>query len=319
MSRASVLGLHHVTGIAGPAQENADFYAGLLGLRVVKQTVNFDDPSTYHLYYADNEARPGSVLTFFPWADARPGQAGPGQASATAYAVPPGAIDWWVDRFDAGGVDRAQPLARFGHQTLAFYAPDGLRLELVEVEGATGGWTDGAIPLSAALAAFYSVTLCSTAPERTARLLTEVMGYREVGQEQSRLRLENPRADRAAFLELYCAPGSESPGRMGAGTVHHVAFRVPDDEAQRAVRAQLLAYGLEPTLPIDRQYFHSIYFREPGGILFEVATDLPGFAVDEAPGQLGRSLKLPPQYEPQRAQIEQALPPLAFPTPVQPQ
>jgi glyoxalase family protein len=307
-----VTGIHHVTAIGGPAQANVDFYAGRLGLRFVKRTVNFDDPGTYHLYYADGDAHPGSFLTFFPYADAHPGRVGVGQATATAYAVPEGAADWWMDRFAADGFSFGNPAARFGRRILPFRDPDGLVLELVETPGATEGWADGPIPLDAALGAFFGVTLCVADPAPTARVLTDVLGYREAGEEGGRLRFENPAADRAAFVDLYCAPGIE-PGRMGAGVVHHVAFRVPSDEAQVEVRETLLERGHQPTPMMDRQYFHSIYFREPGGVLFEVATDPPGFAVDEPADRLGTALKLPPQYEPMRAQIERRLPPLHVP------
>ena len=307
-----VIGLHHVTAISGPAQANVDFYAGRLGLRFVKKTVNFDDPGTYHLYYADGDAHPGSFLTFFPYEHAHPGRVGEGQATATAYAVPEGAVDWWVDRLAADGLDLGTPAERFGRRVLPFRDPDGLVLELVETPAATEGWADGPVPLHAALGAFFGVTLCVADPAPTARLLTDLLGYREVGEERGRLRLENPAADRAAFVDLSCAPGT-GPGRMGAGAVHHVAFRVPTDEAQVEVREALMAHGHQPTPVIDRQYFHSIYFREPGGVLFEIATDPPGFAVDEPADALGTSLRLPPQYEGRRAQIERRLPPLRVP------
>ena len=307
-----VTGLHHVTAISGPAQANVDFYAGRLGLRLVKRTVNFDDPHTYHLYYADGFAHPGSFLTFFPYENANPGRIGAGQATATAYAVPEGAVDWWVDRFAAEGCDFGNPAERFGRRVLPFRDPDGLALEFVETPAATEGWADGPIPLEAAPGAFFAVTLCVADPGPTARLLTDVLGYREVGEEDGRLRLENPRADRAAFVDLYCAPGAE-PGRMGAGVVHHVAFRVPSDEAQAEVREVLTERGHRPTPVIDRRYFRSIYFREPGGVLFEIATDPPGFAVDEPADRLGTGFMLPPQYEPRREEIERRLPPLRVP------
>ena len=309
-----VTGLHHVTAFSGPAQQNVDFYNGLLGIRFVKKTVNFDDPGTYHLYYADGEARPGSFLTFFPWSDSMPGRIGQGQATVTAYAVPVGALDGWMERFAAAGHPTGTPSERFGQRVLDLRAPDGLALALIETPEATGGWPGGPVPLDAALGAFHSVTLCTFAPDATARLLTEVMGYDEVGHEGGRLRFENAAAERAAFVDLVCPPGTER-GRLGTGTVHHVAFRVPDDEAQREVRARLLDAGLQPTPVIDRQYFRSIYFREPGGVLFEIATDSPGFAVDEPADRLGHELKLPPQHEPLRAQLEQRLAPLTIPHP----
>ncbi len=309
-----LLGLHHVTAICGPAQANVDVYAGTLGLRLVKQTVNFDDPGTYHLYYADSQARPGSVLTFFPWpADGLRGRVGAGQATATAYAVAPGALSAWLDRLPGADLQVAPPTARFGQNVLTLRDPDGLVIELVETEGASGAWDGGPVPESMALGAFHSVTLCSHDPDATARVLTEAYGYQDHGQEGGRLRLVNPAADRAEFVDLYCAPQMQ-PGRMGLGTVHHVAFRAPDDAAELEVRETLLSMGLRPTPQIDRQYFHSVYTREPGGILFEIATDNPGFDVDEPAETLGQSLMLPPQYEPQRAAIEARLAPLALPT-----
>ena len=306
-----VLGLHHVTAICGPAQQNVDFFAGVLGLRLVKQTVNFDDPGTHHLYYADGAAAPGSVLTFFPWADGRRGAPGAGQATATAYAVAPGAVAAWQDALAEAGEDVGEGFERFGETGLRLRAPDGLVVDLVETAGADGQWAEGPVPAGRALGAFHSVTLCSRAPESTALVLTEAYGYREHGQEGDRLRLVNEAAPRARYVDLLCE--ADARGAMGTGTVHHVAFRVPTDAAELEVREALLGLGLQPTPVIDRQYFHSVYTREPGGILFEVATDPPGFAIDEPADALGRALKLPPQYEPQRTAIEARLAPLALP------
>ena len=305
-------GLHHVTAICGPAQENVDTYAGTLGLRLVKQTVNFDDPGTYHLYYADGEARPGSVLTFFPWANGRRGRAGAGQATATAYAVAPGAVAAWQDALADTRGKVGDTFERFGETGLRLRDPDGLVIELIETEEASGQWEAGPVPSGRALGTFHSVTLCSRAPESTALLLTEAYGYRQLGQEGDRLRLVNDAAPYARYVDLFCEPGADL-GQMGTGTVHHVAFRAPTDEAELEVRETLLSLGLQPTPVIDRQYFHSVYTREPGGILFEIATDPPGFAADEPEDQLGRSLKLPSQYEAQREAIEARLPPLALP------
>ncbi|WP_420455268.1 ring-cleaving dioxygenase [Rubrivirga sp.] len=308
-----ISGLHHVTAICGPAQANVDTYAGTLGLRLVKQTVNFDDPGTTHLYYADGDARPGSVLTFFPWpSDGMRGRVGAGQATATAYAVAPGALSQWLDRLPGAALQVAPPTARFGQNVLTLRDPDGLVIELIETDDASGQWAGGPVPESMALGAFHSVTLCSYDPDATAHVLTEAYGYAEHGQDGDRLRLVNPRADRAEFVDLFCGPQMQA-GRMGIGTVHHVAFRAPDDDAELEARETLLSMGLRPTPQIDRQYFRSVYTREPGGILFEIATDGPGFAVDEPAESLGRSLQLPPQYEPQRAAIEARLAPLDLP------
>jgi len=308
-----LLGLHHVTAICGPAQQNVDMYASTMGLRLVKQTVNFDDPGTYHLYYADGEARPGSVLTFFPWANGRRGRAGAGQATATAYAIAPGAVAAWQDALAEAGENVGDGFERFGETGLQLIDPDGLVIELIETPDASGQWMEGTVPASRALGTFHSVTLCSRAPESTALLLTEAFGYRQLGQEGDRLRLVHDAAPHARYVDLFCEPDAEV-GQMGTGTVHHVAFRAPTDEDELAVRETLLSMGLHPTPVIDRQYFRSVYTREPGGILFEIATDTPGFAVDEPADQLGRTLKLPPQYEPQREAIEARLAPLRLPS-----
>ncbi|MFN3595947.1 MAG: ring-cleaving dioxygenase [Rubricoccaceae bacterium] len=313
MPASPVTGLHHVTAIAGPAQRHLDFYAGRLGLRLVKRTVNFDDPQVYHLYYGDGAARPGSLMTAFPWERAHPGRAGGGQAVATAYAVPPGAIAGWLDRLAAGGFDAFDaPAERFGERVLALGDPDGLVLELVEDVRAEGGWHEGPIPQALALTSFHRVTLSSLRPEATVRLLTDLFGYAEAGEEGGRLRLVNEAAERARYLEVLTAPGAPD-GRMGAGVVHHVAFRVPTDEAHEALRDALQRRGFAPTPVIDRQYFRSVYFREPGGVLFEVATDPPGMAIDEPADALGERLMLPPQYEPRRTAIEARLPVLRRP------
>ena len=306
-----VLGLHHVTAICGPAQQNVDVYAGTLGLRLVKQTVNFDDPGTYHLYYADGDAEPGSFLTFFPWSDGLGGRIGAGQATATAYAVLPGAVAAWQDELASAGAEAGEPFERFGATGLRLRAPEGLVIELIETEDAEGQWAAGPVPAAQALGAFHSVTLDSLAPESTARVLTDAYGYRQLGQEGDRLRFVNDAAPRARFVDLLAEPGER--GRMGTGTVHHIAFRVRTDEDELAVRETLLSMGLQPTPVVDRQYFRSVYTREPGGILFEIATDPPGFAIDEPADALGRSLRLPPQYEPQRAAIEARLPELVLP------
>lgn len=309
-----VTGLHHVSAIAGPAQPNVDFTAGTLGLRLVKQTVNFDDPGTYHLYYADAGARPGSVWTTFPWPNGRAGRAGAGQPTATAYAVPRGAVDRWMDALAEIGYDGFDaPTERFGDRVLTVRDPSGLVLELVEADDVGHPWTAGGVGADRAAGAFHSVTLLSGDSDATARVLADAFGYETHGQEGDRLRLVNPAADRARFVDLDLRDAEA--GRMGVGTVHHVAFRVPSDAAQAEVGDRLRALGLVPTEVRDRQYFRSVYVREPGGVLLEVATDGPGFAVDEPADALGQSLKLPPRYEPRRERIEAALGPLRVPSP----
>lgn len=299
----AIPGLHHVTAICGPPQPNVDWYTGLLRQRLVKRTVNFDDPGTYHLYYGDEAGSPGTIMTFFPFANAAQGRAGPGMASAVAYAVPQGGIDAWMEHLADAGHDFDGPAERFGARALSLADPDGLAVELIEAAGPGDG--------------FHSVTLWLDGVDATARLLTDVMGYEERGHERAggeeRLRLASPSGARGAVVDLVRRDGTGTRPRPGAGTIHHVAFRAETDEAQHEWRDKVAAFGLEVTPVIDRQYFNAIYFREPGGILFEIATDPPGFAIDEAPEALGRDLKLPPRYEPRRAAIERALPPLTVP------
>lgn len=307
----TIPGLHHVTAISGPPQANLDFYLRTLRQRLVKRTVNFDDPGTYHLYYGDADAAPGSILTFFPFVDAGPGRAGPGMASAVAYAVP--ALDPWMEALALDAIDFEGPFERLGERGIALADPDGLRIELIETPGPAGG--------EAADSGFHSVTLWLDQQDATARVL-ELMGYERMHEEEAstggtggverRLRLRSRAPGRGAVVDLLTSD-ARSIGRPGAGTIHHVAFRAPEPEDQRAWRERLAAAGLQVTPVIDRQYFEAIYFRTPGGVLFEIATDPPGFAVDEAPGRLGEALKLPPQYEPQRERIERVLPPLRLP------
>jgi glyoxalase family protein len=311
----TIPGIHHVTAIAGDPQANLDFYTGFLGLRLVKQTVNFDEPDTFHFYYGDESGRPGSLLTFFPFTFAAPGRVGAGMASTTAFAVPETAFDYWMGRFADDGRDFDGPKTRFGQQVLAFTDPDGLRLELVAEAGlndAPPGWAGGSVPGEHAIRRLHAVALCLEASERTARLLTETFGYAAVGESEGRLRVRARGDAGAAVVDLLCQP-SRMSGRMGAGTVHHVAFRARDEAEQRAWREAVEALGLNVTPVLDRQYFRSVYFREPGGVLFEIATDAPGFAVDEAADALGTGLKLPDWLEPRRQGIERRLPPIRLP------
>ncbi len=294
-----IAGLHHVTAISGPPQPNVDFYIRDMGQRLVKKTVNFDAPDVWHLYYGDQQAAPGSILTFFPFVGARAGRTGPGMASAFAYGVSPAAFDSWAARLQ-GRTD-----ARFGARVLELADPDGLQVELIEDTTA-----------SAQPGAFHSATLWLENPEPTARLLIDGFGYAEAGSERGaggeRLRLELPNAGAGRVIDLWRA-NSPAQGAPGAGTIHHIAFRARDDAHQDDLRERLIGLGMQVTPRIDRQYFNAIYFREPGGVLFEVATDPPGFDVDEPMADLGTALKLPPQYESRRAQIESALPPFTVP------
>ncbi|UOM36273.1 ring-cleaving dioxygenase [Acuticoccus sp. I52.16.1] len=299
-----IVGLHHVTAICGSPQENVDFYVKTMGQRLVKRTVNFDAPGTYHLYYGDAAGSPGTILTFFPFVDAGPGRAGPGMAEAVAYKVAPAGFDAAMERLALGAVDFEGPAERFGARILTLRDPDGMPVEIVEADGAPE-----------AAHAFHSVTLQLSDVEPTARLLSDIFGYRNVGEEAdgatTRLRLEAG-GEGGSFVDLKRATAGAS-GRQGAGTIHHVAFRARTNEEQLAWQEKVRAAGFEVTPVIDRQYFNAIYFREPGGVLFEIATDPPGFAVDEAPETLGEALKLPPQYEQHRQRIEDILPPIKVP------
>jgi glyoxalase family protein len=313
MSRA-IPGLHHVTAISGPPQANVDFYVGTMRQRLVKRTVNFDAPDTYHLYYGDRTGSPGTILTFFPFADAGPGRAGPGMASAVAYRVRPGALEAWMARLAEDAVDFEGPSERFGERMVALTDPDGLRIELIEADGPSIAEDDpDGVPTDDG---FHSVTLWPSDPARTARVLTDLFGYGEAGREATdgteRLRFRSPEGGRGSIVDLIRSD-APSIGRQGAGTIHHVAFRAETKAAQREWRERVAAFGLDVTPVIDRQYFESIYFREPGGVLFEIATDPPGFAADEAPAELGTHLKLPPRYEGRRADIERVLPPIRVP------
>lgn len=298
----SIAGIHHVTALAGDPQRNLDFYVGVLGLRLVKLTVNFDDPGTYHLYYGDENGTPGTILTFFPWPNAPKGRQGTGQTTSIAFAAAAGALDHWRKRFTQSGIDFRET----ADETIAFQDPDGLPLEVVASERSGPG-------AGAAIRGFHSVTLSESGYESTAELLTETFGYRAAGEKGNLFRfasikdgMENAKATR---IDVLCQPDARI-GTMGVGTVHHVAFRAETNEMQRRWQAEIgrLRYDVTPVL--DRQYFHSIYFREPGGVLFEIATDPPGFATDEEPERLGTHLKLPPWLENSRAQIERILPPL---------
>lgn len=308
---ATVHGLHHITAIASNPKLNLDFYVRVLGLRFVKKSVNQDDPGTYHLYYGDYAASPGTILTFFPWMDLPRGRPGRGQAYATAFSVPADALPFWRERLSRLNVVTEPPLERFGDQVLTLFDPDGLRLELV----ATAERDDrppapsADVPPEFALRGFHSSTLALHPGAATSALLTESMGFRQTAQTGHRTRHAAGTGGPGAYVDLLADP-TIPPGRPGAGTIHHVAFRVPDAAAEAGARAHLLARGLQVSPVIDRAYFQSVYYREPGGVLFEIATDGPGFAIDEPVASLGTALSLPPRLEPHRAEIEAALPSL---------
>jgi glyoxalase family protein len=304
-------GIHHVTAISGRADRNLDFHTHVLGLRLVKKTVNFDDPGTYHLYYGDEQGQPGTILTFFPWAHAAAGQLGAGETQETAFRIPAAALGYWTHRLLEKGVTHGAPEKRFGDTVLPFTDPDGMRFALVAAPGAEKekGWSKSDIPAEHAIRGFHGVTLLVHTAAPTAAILTDVLGFREVARDGALARYRGD-APLGAHVDLREA-GDFPRGRMGRGSVHHVAFRAADDAAQAAMAKKLVAdHKMHPTDQKDRNYFRSIYFREPNGILFEIATDQPGFAVDEPAASLGQSLKLPPFLEPRRAELEGKLPPL---------
>lgn len=308
-------GIHHITAIAGSPQQNVDFYARVLGLRLVKKTVNFDDPYTYHLYYGDEIGHPGSIMTFFPWPAANPGRVGTGQVSTTAFMVPESSIDYWQERLAERGVETDGPMVRFDERLIAFRDPDGLQLELITHPAAAEiePWSGGPVPAEHAIRGFHGATLAVEAHERTADLL-ETMGFEPVGEEpQQRFRYRSS-ADIGSTIDVVCSPNMR-PGYTSAGTVHHIAFRVESEEVQMERRDQLVNAGFNVTPIIDRQYFKSIYFREPAGVLFEIATDPPGFTKDEDVTDLGTELKLPSWLESRRDQIEAHLPIIPVPEP----
>ena len=308
-------GIHHVTSIAGSPRRNLDFYTGALGLRLVKKTVNFDDPSSYHFYYGDAAGHPGTILTFFPWEGAAPGRLGIGEAQETVFSVPEGSIGYWTQRLVEKGVAHDPPAKRFGETTLAFKDRDGTRLALAGVKGGQGAsaWNAAEVPEEHAIRGFHSVSVLLAEAGPTAAILTDVFGFVADGDEGPTQRYRAPGVDIGGLIDLRTAGGFLS-ARQGAGSVHHIAFRAADDAAQAAMVKRLVEnHRLRTTEQKDRNYFRSVYFREPGRVLFEIATDPPGFAVDEPVNSLGQALKLPPFLEGRRAAIEAALPKLDQP------
>ncbi len=305
----SILGLHHITAIAGDAQRNYEFYTQVLGLRLVKKTVNFDDPGTYHFYFGDEVGTPGTILTFFPWLHVRPGYAGTGMATEIGYSVPAGSLSFWEDRLKQFQVKAGQREERLGEAFLPFQDPDGLKISFIESKLADNRkpWETGDVTAPHAARGFHSVTLTLRDIKATAEILTDVLGYQLQSQEGNRYRFVTSAIETAQIVDLLEAP-HERPGQVAGGTNHHIAFRVKDDKVLMHYREKVAAHGLNITEKIDRNYFFSLYFREPGGVLFELATDNPGFAIDEPVSELGTHLKLPPQYEVHRAKIEEVLP-----------
>ncbi len=305
----TVTGLHHVTAIAGDPQRNLDFYTGVLGMRLVKRSVNQDAPDTYHLFYADAEGHAGSDITFFPWPELPPGRRGVGMTNEVALAVPPGTLSWWSDRLRSAGIRTGESTTWFGEQVLPFTDPDGLGLALVETGDPREftAWIESPVDPARQIRGLHAVRLAQRDLMPTARFLDEGLGFTAVGEERGWHRFMVEGGGSGRVLDIQVVPDAER-GEWGVGSVHHIAWRVPDGDAQRAVRASVKAAGSRPTEVIDRFWFQSVYFREPGGALFEVATDGPGFAVDESLDALGERLILPPWLEPRRGEIEGGLP-----------
>lgn len=325
---SGVFGIHHVTAIAKNPQRNIDFYVGVLGLRLVKLTVNFDDPTTYHLYYGDSVGHPGTILTFFPWSEAPIGHRGTGQVTAVSFLVPAGSITYWTERLKRKRISFDGPSKRFGDEFISFHDPDYLMLELVspsdnrqELGEYASVWNESSVDPKHAIRGYHSATLSEEGYERTAHLMTDILGFKLKGEDKKEGRFRFEAANKqdtistvGSTIDILCQPDT-CRGYVGIGTVHHIAWRAADDSHQLDLRERIINEArLNPTPVIDRIYFHSVYFLEPGGILFEIATDPPGFTVDEKPEDLGKQLRLPEWLEPMRARLEKVLPPLNITT-----
>ena len=301
-----ILGIHHITAIAGDAQRNFDFYSKVLGLRFIKKTVNFDDPKTYHFYFGDEKGSAGTILTFFPWGEkVHQGKRGSGMATEIGFSVPKGSLKFWRKRFEQYNVIFNNKSEKFGEKYLTFLDPDGLKIEFIESKTTDSreGWETIEIKNDVAIKGFHNVTLTLNNIKATAYILTEIFGYKLSDTCVNRYRYEIETVHNAAIVDLVELP-SEKKGNVANGSVHHVAFRVLNDDVLQFFREKIATEGFDITSQIDRQYFHSLYFREPGGVLLEIATDNPGFTVDESVDELGKNLKLPTQYEYRRSEIE---------------
>lgn len=310
MNSRLITGIHHVTALADDAQKNIDFYTGILGLRMVKKTINFDAPDVYHLYYGNEKGSPGTIMTFFPYQGIMQGRHGKGQMTVTSFSAPLKSLDYWTKRLKKFGIPHTTPQQRFGGEVfISLKDVHGLGLELVfNDDDKRPGFTYGQIPLEHAVKGFHGVTLSEDGYERTAAILMEAMDHQNISQEGNRFRYSASGLP-GDIVDIDCTPGI-ARGLSGNGTIHHIAFATPNDATQLEARERLISKGLDVTPVLDRQYFHSIYFREPGGILFEVATNPPGFSIDESPDRLGEALKLPPWMEPNRDRIEKNLQPV---------
>ena len=306
-----ILGLHHITAIADNAKRNLDFYTQVLGVRLVKKTVNFDDPGTYHFYFGNENGTPGTILTFFPWEGIGRGTNGSGMATHIGYSVPKGSLEFWKSRLQGFNVNLEEGEI-FGEKLISFKDPDGLQLQFIEpsAEDHRKVWTTDDLKEEHALRGFHNVTLSLKKADPTLKVLTDILGYDLQKQEGERYRLATDAIDTANLVDIIESDSIPS-GRNAAGTNHHIAFRVKNDTVLMEYREKVLSAGLSITPKINRDYFYSLYFREPGGVLFEIATDNPGFSVDEPLNELGTHLKLPLQYEGIRDKIEEALPKLS--------
>ncbi len=307
-----VLGIHHITAIAGNAKRNFEFYTKVLGLRMVKKTVNFDDPRTYHFYYGDRVGSPGTILTFFPWDNVKQGRKGTGMATEIGYAVPNQSLDFWINRFNTYNVKVRETGKRFGEEFISFEDADGLYLNLIipKIQDNRKAWETNDVKSHVAAKGFHSITITLSNITATAKILTDIFEFKLAAQEGNRFRYITNAVDTASIVDLLEA--ADQPQAINAGgTIHHVAFRVKDEATLMKFRDKIADAGYNITPKIDRNYFFSLYFREPGGVLFELATDNPGFSVDESVEELGTNLKLPSQYESNRERIESVLPELS--------
>ncbi len=300
-------GIHHITAISGDAQRNAEFYVKKLGMRLVKKSVNQDDPGTYHLFYGNANGSPGSGLSFFPWQMAIQGKPGLGEAVKVALAVPSGSMDYWVEHFGEEGIDFDGPYDRFGQQAIGFKDPDLMGLELVfdEQVNSLPAWEKGSVPAEYGIRGFRGTTLLLSEHESIAKVLTSLFGFQETAREENRWHYTT---DAPIGGSVIIEEGVPKPSSNGRGIIHHVAFRASDDDELKELREKVIDMGLHPSDVIDRHWFHSVYFRSPGGVLFEIATDGPGYDVDEDPDKLGQKLILPPWLESKRERIEKRLP-----------
>lgn len=313
MSQTQINGLHHVTAMASSPQRNVDFYAGILGLRLVKKTINFDAPDVYHLYYGDETGQPGSIMTFFPFRNMQPGAQGVGQAATTTFSIPSGAVSYWRKRLAHFNIKHKPPQNRFNEVVIYLEDYDGLGLELIANDrDDRAPFSYGQIPLEHAIRGFYSVELWEHTYERTESMLVQQLNHAFVAEQGQRRRYSTDAQGKPGQIIDVLWDAQKRAGAGGSGTVHHIAFDTASDETQLAIREQLIRSGTYTTEVLDRQYFHSIYFREPGGVLFEVATTPPGFLYDEPVAELGSGLKLPPWEEHRRAYIEQLLDPITL-------